>query len=377
MKHLLKKIFTIFVILIISVKRAYQFQCIQNCELRNRNQIYTLKRKINEMSRIGMKNMNEMENEIQVIKRSNPFYISVTKHWHRFRYKKKNNLYVLERSVDKVTGHFMKDKDLFLEVDKKKKIIEELEQLKTLDYEQVKKYLDILSENDVYEEVINHKIHLYTKFNETEKKQNIVKLQHFLNPYIINTRKKKAKEKVEYLLSRIIMGDPDTDNIITEMIKKKYIDTYVLTFIEDKIMEAHTKHGKSTHLNNEMSLSEKVLRTLKDRIIAQIKLNEKGTFDFTRILFLSTTLSEEGNREPLIKSFIKSIEQLEEFELYLLDALEYAEENPQMKKYVTHLEILLNTCKKMNPVNQQFLNKQTDNIRFKPNDVDTSHLKEL
>lgn len=309
--------------------------------------------------------------------RNNNFSISSAEQWHCFRYRRKNKLHVFERSVDKVTGHFMQDKDLILEVDKKKKIIEELEQLKTLDYENVKKYLDTLSENDIYEEVINHKIHLYKKYNETEKRQNLVKLQHFLNPYIINTRKKKAKEKVEYLLSRIIMGDPKTDSIITEMIKKKYIDRYVLTFIEDKIVEAHTKHGKSAQLNNEMSLSEKVLRTLKDRIIAQQKLNEKGTFDFTRILFLSTTLSDEEDREPLIKSFIKSIEQLEEFELYLLDALEYAEENPKMKKYVVHLELLLNTCKKMNPITQQFLNKQTENIRFRPDDVDTSQLKDL
>lgn len=299
------------------------------------------------------------------------------KQWRCFRYRRKNQLYIFDRSVDKVTGHFMQDKHLFLEVDKKKKIIEELEQIQNLEYDKVEKYLDILSENDVYEEIVNHKIHLYTKYNETQKKENIVKLQQFLNPYIINTRKKKAKEKVEYLLARLVMGDPKADEIITEMIKKKYIDVYVLTFIDDKIIEAHTKHGNSPHLNEDMSLSEKLLRGLKDRIIAQQKLNDKGTFDFTRILFLSSTLSDEEDREPLIKSIIKSIEQLEEFELYLLDALEYAEENTKMKKYVPHIELLLDTCKKMNPIHQKFLDKQTEHIRFTPDNVDTSHLKDL
>lgn len=380
MKDWFKDSIGIFLLVVILVKRGYAFYCISRYGLTHMRPLNTEVKIGNEKPQRGASFVFKIaaKPEMMVTEaRYRNLSTSFTKQWNWFRYRRKHKLHLFDRSVDKVTGHFMKDKDLILEVDKKKKIIEELEQLKTLDYENVKKYLDVLSENDIYEEVINHKIHLYKKYNETEKKQNLVKLQCFLNPYIINTRKKKAKEKVEYLLSRIVMGDPKTDSIITEMIKKKYIDRYVLTFIEDKIVEAHTKHGKSDRLNDEMSLSEKLLRTLKDRIIAQQKLNEKGTFDFTRILFLSTTLSEEEDREPLIKSFIKSIEQLEEFELYLLDALEYAEENPKIKKYVVHLELLLNTCKKMNPLTQHFLNKQTENIRFRPDDVDTSQLKDL
>ncbi|CRG98461.1 conserved Plasmodium protein, unknown function [Plasmodium relictum] len=295
-----------------------------------------------------------------------------------FKCKRNNKLNTLERSVDKVTGHFMKDKELFLEVDKKQKIIEEIEKLKDFDYDSVKKYLDTLSENDVYEEVVNHKIHLYKKYNEKEKQNHIIKMQNFLNPYIINIRKKKAKEKVEYLISRLITGD-NIDKIINEMFKKKSIDIYVLTFIDDKIIEAHSKLVKNDKISDkeEMSISEKILRTLKDRIIAQQKLNDKGTYNFTRILFLSTTLDMSENREPLIKSIIKSVEQLEEFELYLLDALDYAEDNEKMKKYILHIELLLDTCKKMNPINNQLLNKQSENIGFFPDTVDTSHLKDL
>ncbi|CRG93390.1 conserved Plasmodium protein, unknown function [Plasmodium gallinaceum] len=303
--------------------------------------------------------------------------VSIT-HSNFLRCKRNNKLNVMERSVDKVTGHFMKDKELFLEVDKKQKMIEEIEKMKVFDYDNVKKYLDVLSENDVYEEIINHKIHLYKKYNEKEKQNHIIKMQNFLNPYIVNLRKKKAKEKVEYLISRLITGD-NVDQIIMEMFKKKLIDVYVLTFIDDKIIEAHSKLVKNDKLNSgeEMSISEKILRTLKDRIIAQEKLNKKGTFNFTRILFLSTTLDMNENREPLIKSIIKSIDELEEFELYLLDALEYAEDNEKMKKYIPHMELLLNTCKKMNPIHNQFLNKQSENIKFFPDNVDTSHLKDL
>ncbi|VWU50980.1 conserved protein, unknown function [Hepatocystis sp. ex Piliocolobus tephrosceles] len=303
-------------------------------------------------------------------------------------------LYSFERSTDKVTGHFMQDKDLFIEVDKKQKIIEQIEKMKILVYDDIKKYLDTLSENDVYEEVINHKIYLYKKNNEIEKQKNLIKVQNFLNPYIINLRKKKAKEKVEYLIANLLKG-ANIDEIITNMFQKKLIDIYVLTFIDDKIIEAHSKliqndklnYYNSSNSNNnynaqnkekeEMSISEKILRTLKDRIIAQKKLNDKGTFDFTHILFLSSTMDLEENRESLIKSTIKSIEQLEEFELYLLDALEYAQDNEKMKKYIPHLEILLNACQKVNPINTQLLNKQSENIGFFPDKVDTSELKGL
>ncbi|SBS80465.1 conserved Plasmodium protein, unknown function [Plasmodium ovale curtisi] len=301
------------------------------------------------------------------------------------KWKKRHyNLYVLERSVDKVTGHFMNDKELFLEVDKKQKIIEEIEKINVLEYEHVQKYLNVLSENDVYEEIINHKIYIYKKNNEKEKKDNLIKIQNFLNPYIIALRKKKAKEKVEYLIASLIKGD-NIDEIITEMYKKKIIDIYVLTFIDDKIIEAHSKLVKNDKLNynknlikeDEMSLTEKILRTLKDRIIAQEKLNAKGTFVFTRILFLSTTLDLNEDRTLIIKSNINSIEQLEEFELYLLDALDYSQDNDKMKKYIPHLELLLNTCKKINPIYNQLLNKQSENVRFFPDNVDTSHLREL
>ncbi|KAI4841266.1 hypothetical protein MKS88_000505 [Plasmodium brasilianum] len=300
--------------------------------------------------------------------------------------KRNNHLYDFERSVDKVTGHFMKDKELFLEVDKKQKIIEEIEKMKILEYDHVKNYLDTLSENDVYEEVINHKIYLYRKNNEKEKQNNLIKVQNFLNPYIIGLRKKKAKEKVEYLIASMLKGD-NIDQIITDMFNKRLIDVYLLTFIDDKIMEAHTKLVKNDKINfntnnynkeeEDISISEKILRTLKDRIIAQQKLNKKGTYDFTRILFLSTTLDIEEDRAPIIKSIIRSIEQLEEFELYLLDALEYAEENEKMKKYVPHLDLLLNTCKKINPIYSQLLNKQSENVRFFPDNVDLSQLKDL
>ncbi|KEG03553.1 conserved Plasmodium protein, unknown function [Plasmodium vinckei vinckei] len=306
--------------------------------------------------------------------------------------KRNNNLFSIERSIDKVTGNFMCDKELFLEVDKKQKMIEEIEKLQELNYENVKKYLDKLSENDVYEEVINHKIHLYKKNNEKDKQDNLIKVQNFLNPYIISLRKKKAKTKVEYLIASMVKGE-NIDQIITEMFQKKLIDIYVLTFIDDKIIEANSKLAPNSKLNfynstndvsgyssgnkEEMSLSEKILRALKDRVLAQQKLNAKGTFDFTRILFLSTTLDLEEDREPIIRSIIKSIEQLEELELYLLDALDYAQENEKMKKYIPHMELLLNACKKMNPVNNQLLNKQNENVRFFPENMDSSNLNGL
>ncbi|CXI78238.1 conserved Plasmodium protein, unknown function [Plasmodium berghei] len=306
--------------------------------------------------------------------------------------KRNNNLFSIERSIDKVTGNFMCDKDLFLEVDKKQKMIEEIEKMQVLNYENIKKYLDKLSENDVYEEVINHKIYLYKKNNEKDKQNNLIKVQNFLNPHIISLRKKKAKTKVEYLIASMVKGE-NIDQIITEMFQKKLIDIYVLTFIDDKIIEANSKLIPNTKLNfynnsndisgyssgnkEEMSLSEKILRALKDRILAQQKLNAKGTFDFTRILFLSTTLDMKEDREPIIKSVIKSIEQLEEMELYLLDALDYAQDNEKMKKYIPHMEVLLNACKKMNPVNNQLLNKQNENVRFFPENMDTSHFNGL
>ncbi|EUD66607.1 hypothetical protein C922_02928 [Plasmodium inui San Antonio 1] len=289
-------------------------------------------------------------------------------------------------------------------------MIEEMEKINHLQYEHVQKYIDVLSENDVYEEVINHKIHLYKKGNETEKLKKLVKLQAFLNPYIISQRKKKAKGKVEYMIACILKGE-NIDQIITDMFKKKLIDVYVLTFIDDKVMEAHAKlvGGGISKVNevsggsgvtgvdegssssnvssvdggeelggaDQMSMTEKILRMLKDRIVAQQKLQVKGTFDFTRIVFLSTTLDMSEDRQPIIKSAIRTIEQLEEFELYLLDALDYAETNEKMKQYVPHLELLLSTCKKMNPVFNQLLNKQTENVRFFPDKIDMSQFKEL
>ncbi|ANQ05797.1 Uncharacterized protein PCOAH_00001420 [Plasmodium coatneyi] len=311
---------------------------------------------------------------------------------------KKIALNAFERSVDKVTGNFLHDRDLFIEVDRKQKMIEEIEKMSHFQYEQIHKYIQPLSENDVYEEIINHKIHLYKKENETEKLKKLVKIQDFLNPYIVSQRKKKAKEKVEYMIACILKGE-NIDQIITDMFRKKLIDVYVLTFIDDKVMEAHTKLVGSgvSGVNNvdagdgasnpdegaepggadQMSMTEKILRMLKDRIVAQQKLQVKGTFDFTRIVFLSTTLDMSEDRQSIIKSSIRTIEQLEEFELYLLDALDYAETNEKMKQYVPHLELLLNTCKKMNPVFNQLLNKQTENVRFFPDKIDMSQFKEL
>ncbi|SPJ09756.1 conserved Plasmodium protein, unknown function [Plasmodium sp. DRC-Itaito] len=286
-------------------------------------------------------------------------------------------IYLFDRSVDKVSGHFLQDRGLFIEADKKMKIIEEIEKMTKLEYGNVEKYLNVLSENDVYEEVLNHKFYMYKKNNEKEKHDKLIKIQEFLNPFIINLRKKKAKEKVEYLIACIIKGE-NIDAVITEMFKRKMIDIYVLTFIDDKIIEAHTKLLKDDRLNNkeeQMSISEKILRTLKDRIIAQQKLNKKGTFVFTRLLFLSSTLDINEDRKPMIKSMINTIEQLEEFELYLLDALEYAHENNKLQKYIPHMEILLNACKHVNPVYNQTLNKQSENIGFFPESVDPSNLK--
>ncbi|GAB64470.1 hypothetical protein PCYB_012030, partial [Plasmodium cynomolgi strain B] len=324
---------------------------------------------------------------------------------------KKNTLNSFERSVDKVTGNFLSDRDLFIEVDKKQKIIEEIEKMNHLQYEQIHKYIETLSENDVYEEIINHKIHLHKKGNEIEKLKKLVKIQEFLNPYIISQRKKKAKGKVEYMITCILKGE-NIDQIITDMFRKKQIDVYVLTFIDDKVMEAHAKllrtggggvpgvgsvdrgsgvpegsalsapGGEGANRTepggeDQMSMTEKMLRMLKDRIVAQQKLQVKGTFDFTRVVFLSTTLDMNEDRQPIIKSAIRTIEQLEEFELYLLDALDYAETNEKMKQYVPHLELLLTTCKKMNPVFNQLLNKQTENVRFFPDKIDMSQFKEL
>ncbi|CDO63842.1 conserved Plasmodium protein, unknown function [Plasmodium reichenowi] len=286
-------------------------------------------------------------------------------------------IYLFDRSVDKVSGHFLQDRGLFIEADKKMKIIEEIEKMTKLEYKNVEKYLNVLSENDVYEEVINHKFYMYKKNNEKEKHDKLIKIQEFLNPFIINLRKKKAKEKVEYLIACIIKG-VNIDEVITEMFKRKIIDIYVLTFIDDKIIEAHTKLLKDEKLNNkdeQMSISEKILRTLKDRIIAQQKLNKKGTFVFTRLLFLSSTLNINEDRKSMIKSMINTIEQLEEFELYLLDALEYAHENDKLQKYIPHMELLLNACKQVNPVYNQTLNKQSENIGFFPESVDPSNLK--
>ncbi|CAA9986200.1 conserved Plasmodium protein, unknown function [Plasmodium knowlesi strain H] len=329
----------------------------------------------------------------------------------------KNVLNSFERSVDKVTGNFLHDRDLFIEVDKKQKMIEEIEKMNQLQYEHIQKYIQPLSQNDVYEEIINHKIHLYKKENETEKLKKLIKVQEFLNPYIISQRKKKAKEKVEYMIACILKGE-NIDQIITEMFRKRLIDVYVLTFIDDKVMEAHTKlvrtavdqvdqiqqvdqadqvdrvhgvkrldgvnhhpHEESKHGElggtDQMSITEKILRMLKDRIVAQQKLQVKGTFDFTRIVFLSTTLDISEDRQSIIKSSIRTIDQLEEFELYLLDALDYAETNEKMKQYIPHLELLLSTCKKMNPVFNQLLNKQTENVRFFPDKIDMSQFKEL
>ncbi|KMZ95879.1 hypothetical protein PVMG_03953 [Plasmodium vivax Mauritania I] len=326
-------------------------------------------------------------------------------------------LNAFERSVDKVTGHFLNDRDLFIEVDKKQKIIEEIEKMNHLQYEQIHKYIQTLSENDVYEEIINHKIYLYKKGNEIEKLQKLVKMQAFLNPFIISQRKKKAKAKVEYMIACILKGE-DIDQIVTDMFRKKLIDVYVLTFIDDKVMEAHAKlfRGGSGEVSGEsdvrgngevrgdsggsgngevrgdsggsgngevrggtdqMSMTERILRMLKDRIVAQQKLQVKGTFVFTRIVFLSTTLPMTEDRQPIIKSSIRTIEQLEEFELFLLDALDYAETSEKMKQYVPHLELLLTTCKQMNPIFNQLLNKQTENVRFFPDKIDMSQFKEL
>ncbi|KOB87980.1 hypothetical protein PFDG_03915 [Plasmodium falciparum Dd2] len=104
-------------------------------------------------------------------------------------------IFLFDRSVDKVSGHFLQDRGLFIEADKKMKIIEEIEKMTKLEYKNVEKYLNVLSENDVYEEVINHKFYMYKKNNEKEKHDRLIKIQEFLNPFIINLRKKKRKKK--------------------------------------------------------------------------------------------------------------------------------------------------------------------------------------
>lgn len=109
--------------------------------------------------------------------------------------------------------------------------------------------------------------------------------------------------------------------------------------------------GKKFRVSDEHpSISEKFLRSLKDRIAAQQITTMRGTDSFVKTLALCLRYNNYDDYDRVLKENIKTIEGLEEFHDWLLDGISYIKETKKCDDKIKKMEDIVSAVVRQHPI---------------------------
>nr|CEL64142.1 TPA: hypothetical protein BN1204_000600 [Neospora caninum Liverpool] len=175
-------------------------------------------------------------------------------------------------------------------------------------------------------------------------------------------RRRQAKRKVERLLAAMLGGDAARiDALFLQMAEQKLLDAHLLNFLDEMIHEAHMKY--SAYKAKE-ALSETALKLLKRRILAHLEMMKTNRQDFVRILSLCLQTQTE-KRRAILKASLYTVEDLERFQEWLEDGIQFGEETGKLKKdQLKVMRHLVEDCKQANPLNKATLDHWQEENSF-------------
>ncbi|EPR57616.1 putative transmembrane protein [Toxoplasma gondii TgCatPRC2] len=221
------------------------------------------------------------------------------------------------------------------------------------------------SENVSFRSAAKERDEVNTDRGNLDPLSRLRRLEH-LSPQLIALakyhRRRQAKRKAERLLAAMLGGDAARiDALFLQMAEQRLLDAHLLNFIDEMIHEAHMKY--SAYKAKE-ALSETALKTLKRRILAHLEMMKSNRQDFVRILSLCFQ-TQTDKRRAILKASLYTVEDLERFQEWLEDGIQFGEETGKLKKeQLTVMRNLVEDCKQANPLNKATLDHWQEENSF-------------
>jgi len=200
-----------------------------------------------------------------------------------------------------------------------------------------------LIEGRLFETVVSRAKQNYQSPDDQLMLEKLEKVEAHIWTYVKDWRLKGAKLKIERLLSSLLEGAGTFDERLREMQEAKALDEHLLRCISELIEE-----GKELFPERTGSQTVKLLKTIKQRIIAEIRTSMKGNDDLIRLLAFCFHVKEPGERQEILKNSVRSIERLTELVQFLKEGIQFGEKTGSitpnqiniMKELIEYAEFL-------------------------------------
>lgn len=110
------------------------------------------------------------------------------------------------------------------------------------------------------------------------------------------------------------------DDVLEKLQKKKQLNKYLMTRFDELIKLSSQRFRIS---DKHPAVSERFLRTLKDRVAAQALTYFRGTAKWVRILAECFRYDDCVDYEAVLKKRLTKIEDIEDFHIWIMDGVRY------------------------------------------------------
>ncbi|CDR96662.1 hypothetical protein, conserved [Babesia bigemina] len=202
-------------------------------------------------------------------------------------------------------------------------------------------------EENMLEEVLGKAFSVYRKNRDQASIQRLEVIASEIAPIADKVRKERAEEIIVRLVNCYVDGSENIDDVLYKLHKQKQLNKYLMQRFDELIKLASKKFRLS---DEHPALSEQFLRTLKDRVAAEVLTSARGTRKWVRILAECFRYDNCVDYERVLKENLRKIEDIEDFRDWLLDGIEYCRDKGRMEERIEAMETIESIVVGLHPV---------------------------
>ncbi|GFE53426.1 hypothetical protein BaOVIS_008300 [Babesia ovis] len=196
---------------------------------------------------------------------------------------------------------------------------------------------DHVYEENMLEEVLGKAISVYRKDRDQTSVQRLQEIAEEMAPFVEKIRKERAEAIIVRLIRCFVDKKEDLDTVLEQLHRKKQLNKYLMRRFDELINLSAQKYRIS---DKHPAQSESFLRTLKDRVAAQIITSARGTQKYNTCVEYERVLTEH----------LRKIEDIEDFRSWLLDGIAYCREKGRMEHRLEAMETIESIVVSLHPV---------------------------
>ncbi|GBE58725.1 hypothetical protein, conserved [Babesia ovata] len=202
-------------------------------------------------------------------------------------------------------------------------------------------------EENMLEEVLGKAFSVYRKNRDQASIQRLEGIASEIAPIADKVRKERAEEIIVRLINCYVDGRENIDDVLQRLYRQKQLNKYLMQRFDELIKLASKKFRLS---DEHPALSERFLRTLKDRVAAEVLTSARGTSKWVRILAECFRYDNCVEYEKVLKKNLRKIEDIEDFRDWLLDGIAYCRDKGRMEERIEAMETIESIVVGLHPV---------------------------